>query len=82
MPRISYSTNASARKSWFAQRLVLPSCQGPKREAAAFDTRLGSALAGGAGYGIAHKLHGHGYYLWTLQGRNSGCTVRTRRGDF
>ena len=31
--------------------------------AAAFDTRLGSALAGGAGYGIARKLHGHGYEL-------------------
>ena len=31
--------------------------------AAAFDTRLGSALAGGAGHGIAHKLHGQGSYL-------------------
>jgi hypothetical protein len=31
--------------------------------AAAFDTRLGSALAGGAGYGIADKLQGHGYGL-------------------
>ena len=32
-------------------------------QAAAFDTRLGSALAGGAAYGIAHRLHKHGYYL-------------------
>ena len=32
-------------------------------KAAAFDTRLGSALAGGAAYGIAHRLHKHGYYL-------------------
>jgi hypothetical protein len=31
--------------------------------AAAFDTTLGSALAGGAGYGIARKLRGHGYEL-------------------
>ncbi len=36
---------------------------GPQGRAAAFDTRLGSALAGGAGYGIAHKLQGHGYGL-------------------
>ena len=36
---------------------------GPQRHAAAFDTRLGSALAGGAGYGIAHKLQGRGYGL-------------------
>ena len=37
---------------------------GPQRHAAAFDTRLGSALAaGGAGYGIAHTLQGHGYGL-------------------
>ena len=32
-------------------------------KAAAFDTRLGSALAGGAAYGIVHRLHKHGYYL-------------------
>jgi hypothetical protein len=36
---------------------------GPQRHAAAFDTRLGSALAGGAGYGIVYKLQGHGYGL-------------------
>jgi hypothetical protein len=29
----------------------------------ALATRLGSALAGGADYGIAHKLQDHGYYL-------------------
>ncbi|HEX5906831.1 MAG TPA: hypothetical protein VFY56_07420, partial [Propionibacteriaceae bacterium] len=50
-------------REWFHQ---LPKAQvggvlaGPHRHAAAFDTRLGSALAGGAGYGIAHKLQGHG----------------------
>ena len=30
---------------------------------ALFDTRLSSALAGGAGYGIAHTLHRHCYDL-------------------
>jgi hypothetical protein len=50
-------------RAWFYQ---LPKAKeggvlaGPHRHAAAFDTRLGSALAGGAGYGIAHKLQGHG----------------------
>jgi hypothetical protein len=53
-------------RAWFHQ---LPKAKeggvlaGPHRHAAAFDTRLGSALAGGAGYGIAHKLQGHGYGL-------------------
>lgn len=32
-------------------------------QAAAFDTRLGAALAGGAGHGIAHRLRRHGYEL-------------------
>jgi hypothetical protein len=36
---------------------------GRSANAAAFDTRLGSALAGGAGYGIVYKLQGHGYGL-------------------
>jgi hypothetical protein len=53
-------------REWFHQ---LPKAKeggvlaGPQRHAAAFDTRLGSALAGGAGYGIAHELQGHGYGL-------------------
>ena len=32
-------------------------------KAAAFDTRLGSVLAGGAAYGIARRLQKHGYFL-------------------
>jgi hypothetical protein len=36
--------------------------------AAAFDTRLGSALAGGAGYGIARKLRRHGYVVRNAEG--------------
>ena len=36
---------------------------GPHRHAAAFDTRLGSALAGGAGHEISRKLRGRGYVL-------------------
>ena len=53
-------------REWFHQ---LPKAKeggvlaGPHRHAAAFDTRLGSALAGGAGNGIAHKLQRHGYGL-------------------
>jgi HSP20 family molecular chaperone IbpA len=46
-------------REWFHQ---LPKAKEGGR-AAAFDTRLGSALAGDAAYGIAHRLHGHGYYL-------------------
>jgi hypothetical protein len=46
-------------RDWFWR---LP--QAKKRgHAAAFDTRRGSALAGGARYGIARKLRGHGYEL-------------------
>ena len=48
-------------REWFHQ---LPQAK-EWGHAAAFDTRLGSALAGGAGYGIARKLHGHGYELVT-----------------
>lgn len=33
------------------------------RQAAAFDTRGDSKLAGGAGHGIAHRLRRHGYEL-------------------
>ena len=33
------------------------------RQAAAFDTRAGTTLAGGAGHGIAHRLRRHGYEL-------------------
>jgi hypothetical protein len=32
-------------------------------QAAAFDTRLGSAMAGGAAHGIARRLRKHGYHL-------------------
>jgi HSP20 family molecular chaperone IbpA len=46
-------------REWFHQ---LPKAK-VGTQAAAFDTRLGSALAGGAAYGIAHRLHKHGYYL-------------------
>jgi hypothetical protein len=45
-------------REWFHQ---LP--QAKKWGHAAFDTSLASALAGGAGYGIARKLRGHGYEL-------------------
>jgi hypothetical protein len=34
-----------------------------RRQAAAFDTRLGSPLAGGAAHGIARRLRRHGYQL-------------------
>ena len=53
-------------REWFHQ---LPKAQvggvlaGPHRHAAAFDTRLGSALAGGAAYGIGRKLRRRGYGL-------------------
>jgi HSP20 family molecular chaperone IbpA len=46
-------------REWFHQ---LPKAK-EGGQAAAFDTRLGSALAGGAAYGIAHRLHKHGYYV-------------------
>jgi hypothetical protein len=46
-------------REWFYQ---LPQAK-KWGHAAAFDTRLGSALAGGAGYGIARKLRRHGYEL-------------------
>jgi hypothetical protein len=48
-------------REWFYQ---LPQAK-KWGHAAAFHTRLGSALAGGAGYGIARKLRGHGYELVT-----------------
>ena len=53
-------------REWFHQ---LPKAQvggvlaGPHRHAAAFDTRLGSALAGGAANGIGRKLRRRGYGL-------------------
>jgi DivIVA domain-containing protein len=53
-------------REWFHQ---LPKAQvggvlaGPHRHAAAFDTRLGSALAGGAANGIGRKLRRCGYGL-------------------
>jgi hypothetical protein len=36
---------------------------GQGKKAAAFDTRLGSPMAGGAAKGIARRLHRHGYDL-------------------
>jgi Flavodoxin len=36
---------------------------GCAKEAAAFDTRLNSRMAGGASHGIARRLFRHGYYL-------------------
>ena len=47
-------------REWFYQ--MWPQAKG-WGHAAAFDTRLGSALAGGACYGIARKLRGRGYEL-------------------
>jgi DivIVA domain-containing protein len=53
-------------REWFHQ---LPKAEvgavlaGPHRHAAAFDTRLGSALAGGAANGIGRKLRRRGYGL-------------------
>jgi DivIVA domain-containing protein len=49
-------TEGPGLREWFHQ---LPKA----KEGAAFKTRLGSALAGGADYGIAHRLQRHGYYL-------------------
>jgi DivIVA domain-containing protein len=46
-------------REWFHQ---LPRAK-EGGHASAFDTRLGSALAGGAAYGIAHRVQRHGYYL-------------------
>ncbi|MGY1616216.1 flavodoxin family protein [Geodermatophilus sp. SYSU D00691] len=44
-------------RDWFHG---LPHAQG-HRPAAAFDTRIGARLAGGAAGGIAHRLRRHGY---------------------
>ena len=46
-------------REWFA---TLPKV-GRGNRAAAFDTRLGSHLAGGASHGIARRLRHHGYEL-------------------
>jgi hypothetical protein len=46
-------------REWFD---VLPKAS-DRRQAAAFDTRLGSPLAGGAANGIARRLRRHGYQL-------------------
>ncbi|HEX3198111.1 MAG TPA: hypothetical protein VHR39_11225 [Propionibacteriaceae bacterium] len=46
-------------REWFHQ---LPRAK-EGGHASTFDTRLGSALAGGAAYGIAHRVQRHGYYL-------------------
>ena len=46
-------------RDWFHG---IPRAQ-PGSRAAAFDTRLGSKLAGGAAKGIARRLHQHGYDL-------------------
>ena len=54
--------------------------QAKKRgHAAAFDTRRGSALAGGAGHVTARKLRGHGYELVKYsEGLHPGCEVLRR----
>jgi HSP20 family protein len=46
-------------REWFDQ---LPKAK-EGAHAAAFDTRLGSLLAGGAAHGIARRLRKHGYHL-------------------
>ena len=46
-------------RDWFD---ILPKV-GDGGQAAAFDTRLGSAMAGGASHGIARRLRRHGYDL-------------------
>jgi hypothetical protein len=46
-------------RTWFQD---LPKAS-PGRQAAAFDTRANTALPGGAGHGIAHRLRRHGYEL-------------------
>jgi hypothetical protein len=43
--------------------LVALRAAGTGRRAAAFDTRLPSALAGGAAHGVARALHKHGFEL-------------------
>ena len=49
----------SGVREWFDQ---LPKAK-EGAHAAAFDTRLGSLLAGGAAHGIARRLRKHGYHL-------------------
>jgi hypothetical protein len=60
-------STAAAPCLWAQLPLVSPRIAGLRdrngEDAVAFDTRLGSALARGAGYGIAHKLQGHSYGL-------------------
>ena len=46
-------------REWFDG---LPKVESPGR-AAAFDTRLGSPMAGGAARGVARRLRKHGYHL-------------------
>lgn len=46
-------------RDWFHR---LPKVAG-QRSAAAFDTRIGARLAGGAAHGIARRLRSHGYEL-------------------
>jgi hypothetical protein len=48
-------------RDWFHG---LPTAAGPRR-AAAFDTRIGAPMAGGAARGIASRLRHHGYELIT-----------------
>jgi len=46
-------------RAWFHDLPKAP----PRRQAAAFDTRVDAPLAGGAAHGIAHRLRRHGYEL-------------------
>ena len=53
---------------------------GDGKKAAAFDTRLGSPMAGGAAHGIARRLRRHGYHLVTDPGLCRGRRVRAASG--
>lgn len=48
-------------RDWFHR---LPKATG-RRSAAAFDTRIGAKLAGGAAHGISRRLRSHGYEVIT-----------------
>jgi hypothetical protein len=63
-------------RSWFHD---LPKAA-KGRQAAAFDTRAGTAMAGGAAHGIAHRLRRHGYEVVSEPRASSSSVPRGRSG--